>query len=141
MMDALMPTPPRCPTLALLRSTARDRAGPGHDMHPADATRSLFRRCRMPRSAGPRRTERAAIDLDGLVDHGSNREVLEHSLAARLTHLAPARRVGDEPGDGVREGRAVLGGHEEPGLTPDHDVPVAGHVGGDDGQARRHGLE
>src|SRR6185295_322162 len=112
MMDALMPTPLGCPTLALLRSTARDRAGPGHDMHPGDATRKPFRRRRKPRSAGPRRTERAAIDRDGLVDHGSNREVLEHALAARLAHLAPARRVGDEPGDGVREGPAVLGRHE-----------------------------
>ena len=44
-------------------------------------------------------------------------EVLEHALAARLAHLAPARRIGDEPGDGVREGPAVLGRHEEPGLA------------------------
>ena len=111
------------------------------DMRPGDATRSLFRRWRKPRSAGPRRTERPAIDLDGLVDHGSNREVLEHALAARLAHLAPQRRIGDEPGDGVREGPTVLGRHEEPGLAPDHDVPVPRHVGGDDGQTRRHGLE
>ena len=31
--------------------------------------------------------------------------------------------------------------HQQSGLTPDHDVAVPGHVGGDDRQARRHGFE
>ena len=63
--------------------------------------------------------ERAVIDLDGPVDHGSDREVLEHALAARVAHLAPARGVGDEPGDrpprGPRCPRPARGARSRPG--------------------------
>ena len=67
--------------------------------------------------------------------------MLEDPLSARLAHLAPPRGIGDEVGNGVCEGSAVLGRHEEPGFSSDHHVPVSRNVGRDDGQTRRHGLE
>jgi hypothetical protein len=67
-------------------------------------------------------------------------KLLLNTVPTRLSHLSPQLFISRESHNGVREPENISLGNDKTRLPIDHKFSSAGDIGGDNGEAHRHGF-